>query len=477
MNIQTFDKMKMNKNLRKILFSSIPWFLVALVVISCSDDDDAPVNLPTEEDIVSIAQATPELSSLVEALIKYPDLVNTLSGPGTFTVFAPTNNAFTAVLGAIGQSSIDDLPEEVLRDILEYHVVATAELFSADLTDGQTAGTVNGSSVVVSINGNTVLINQSQVTTPDIDASNGVIHIVDAVLVPPAMLPIVGTIVAPVYFDKDFTTLVAAVLAADGDILSVLLSNGPSDNGLTLFAPTNAAFEAAGITELPDAATLNAVLRYHVLDATVGSGDLPAGSADIQTLNGKFYLSNVDAGVFINGSTQVTEVDITGTNGVVHVIDRTLLPPSMNIAEIVTDFATGDSPEFTLLLAALQTADLVDFFVGDGPITVFAPVDAAFNRAGFPDVASVEAADPDVLASILTHHVVKGDVRVFSPDLTDGQMITMLNDQDVTVDLQNLTIQDAAGSDPAASLIVDLLNVHATNGVVHVINEVLLPAQ
>jgi transforming growth factor-beta-induced protein len=379
------------------------------------------------------------------------------------------------VLGAIGQTSIDDIPEDVLRSILEYHVV-TSELFSSDLSDGQTAATVNGSSVVVSITGNTVLINDAQVTSADIDASNGVVHIVDAVLVPPTMLPVVGTIVAPVFFNNDFTTLVAAVTAADGDILSVLLSNGPSGNGLTLFAPTNEAFEAAGITELPDAATLNAVLRYHVIDGTVTSSDLPSGSAEVQTLNGNFYLSNVDAGVFLNGATQVTEVDLTGSNGVVHVIDQTLIPPSKNISELVTDFAGGDPAEFTLLLAALQTADLTNVFIGDGPFTVFAPTDAAFNKAGFPDEASVQAADPQVLAGILTHHVVKVNAYVFSTDLTDGQVIQMLNDQNVTVDLQNLVIQDAFGSNPPAGLVPELLNVHATNGVVHVIDEVLLPA-
>ena len=466
--------MELIKQFKTHAISTLTCVLLATAIISCSDDDDGAVNLPTEEDIVSIAQATPELSSLVSALIKYPDLVSTLSGPGTFTVFAPTNDAFTAVLGAIGQSSIDDLPEDVLRDILEYHVIAS-ELFSTDLSDGQSAATVNGASVMVSINGSTVLINDAQVTAADVDASNGVVHLVNGVLVPPSMLPIVGTIVAPAYFNKEFTTLVAAVLAADGDILSVLLGNGPSDNGLTLFAPTNAAFEAAGITELPDAATLTAVLTYHVLDATVGSTDLPAGSAEIQTLNGGFGLSNIDAGVFINGVTQVTEVDITGSNGVVHVIDRTLLPPSQNIAEIVVEFAGAATPEFTLLLAALQTADLADVFVGEGPFTVFAPTDAAFNNAGFPDVASVQAADPSTLTSILTHHVVKANAAVFSTDLTDGQEILMLNDQNATVDLPNLAIQDAFGSNPPAELVAELLNVHATNGVIHVITEVLLP--
>ncbi|GJM27380.1 MAG: hypothetical protein DHS20C17_00150 [Cyclobacteriaceae bacterium] len=477
MVLETLNTIEMNIGIifKQRFIYLLPWVMTALVAVACDNDDEGPI-IPVNEDIVSIAQGTPELSSLVTALSKYPDLVSTLSNTGTFTVFAPTNQAFTAVLAALGQTTIDDLPEDVLRDILEYHVIAS-ELFASGLSDGQTLATVNGSDVVVSITGNTVLINDAQVTSSDIDASNGVVHLINAVLVPPSMLPVVGTIVAPVFFNQDFTTLVAAVLAADGDILSLLLSNGPSGNGLTLFAPTNEAFEAAGITDLPDAATLNAVLQYHLLDATVTSGELPSGSAEIQTLNGNFYLSNVNDGVFINGATQVTEVDLTGSNGVVHIIDQALVPPSQNIAEIVSAFAAADPTEFTLLLAALQRAELVETFTGDGPFTVFAPTDAAFNSAGFPDQASIEAADPQVLAGILTHHVVNASAYVFSTDLSDGQVIQMLNDQNVTVDLQNLSIQDATGSNPPAALVPDLLNILATNGVIHVIDQVLLPVQ
>ena len=447
--------------------------LLVLVAVSCDDDDSGP-NPPANDDIASLAQNTGDLTSLAAALDKFPDLVTTLSGSGNFTVFAPTDAAFDALLAAIGQTSIDDVPEEVLRDILEYHVITSAALLSTDLNDGQMAATLNGANITVTIN-NGVFINQAEVTTADVEASNGVIHIIDAVLVPQEILDVVGTIVAPAFFNKDFSTLIAAVNAADEDILSVLLGNGPSDNGITLFAPTNAAFEAAGITTLPDAATLSAVLKYHVLDGTVGSGDLPSGSADISTLGGDFYLSNVSSGVFINGSTQVVITDITGSNGVVHVIDRTLIPPSQNIAEIVAASASADPAEFSFLLAALERAELTDTFTGDGPFTVFAPTDAAFQAAGFPDIASIESADPNTLAGILTHHVVKANVRVFSTDLTDGLMVTMLNDQDVTIDLDLLTVQDASGSDPAAGLVADQLNILATNGVIHVIDKVLIP--
>ncbi len=464
--------MKLLKNFNQSWLWGLMIVFFSTAVISCDDDDPNTPAVP--EDIVTLAQGTGNLSSLVSALTKFPDLVTTLSGNGTFTVFAPSDAAFDALLVAIGQTSIDDVPEDVLRDILEYHVIATAALQSTDLTDGQMAATVNGASITVSLT-NGVFINQAEVITPNVEASNGVVHIIDAVLVPQDILDLVGTIVAPAFFNKDFSTLIAAVNAADEDILSVLLGNGPSDMGITLFAPTNAAFEAAGITALPDAATLSAVLKYHVLDGTVGSGDLPAGSANITTLNGDFYLSNVAGGVFINGSTQVGPTDISGSNGVVHVINRTLLPPSQNIAEIVSASAAADPAQFTLLLAALETADLTATFTGVGPFTVFAPTDAAFQAAGFADVAAVEAADPSALAAILTHHVVKASARVFSTDLTDEQVITMLNDQNVTVDLDDLTIQDAAGSDPASGLVAAQLNILATNGVIHVIDKVLLP--
>jgi transforming growth factor-beta-induced protein len=287
------------------------------------------------------------------------------------------------------------------------------------------------------------------------------------------MLPIVGTIVAPAYFNKNFTTLIAAVVNADTDILSLLLSDGPGGNGLTLFAPTNDAFAAAGITDVNGA---DAVLAYHVIDGTVLAADLPmtAGSAaEIPTLGGNFYLSNAGGSVNINGNTQVVATDILGSNGVVHVINRTLLPPTQTINEIVGGFASGNPAEFSLLAAALSRAGLADFFDGDGPYTVFAPTDQAFIDAGL-ELSVINSTDPATVAAILTHHVVKPNAYVFSTDLVNGN-VSMLNDQNVTISVSALTVQDAAGSTPPAGLITSLLNVHATNGVIHVIDKVLLP--
>jgi transforming growth factor-beta-induced protein len=431
-----------------------------------------------KQDIVAIAAATPSLSTLVDALTLFPDLVTALSSDGTYTVFAPDNDAFAALLTAIGQTSLDDVPESVIRTILEYHVISTAALFSTDLSDGQTADAVSGEEISITINMDGVFISGSQVVSADIEASNGVIHLVEDVMVPPSIAPIVGTIVAPAYFNKDFSTLIAAVLAADEDILSVLLSNGPSDQGLTLFAPTNAAFEAAGITELPDGATLSAVLKYHVIDGTVEAGDLPTttvGAAEIATLGGDFYLTNKggDAGVFINGNSQVVVTDIAGSNGVVHVIDRTLIPPSNNIVEIAQSF---DPDEFTQLVAALartsgENPDLLAALSGDGDFTVFAPTDAAFEALYTAlGVGSIDDIDLATLTAVLQHHVI-ATPRVFSADLESGSVGTL--NGDITIDATAGTITDGSGEDANLSEPLDVL---ATNGVIHVIDKVLIPA-
>lgn len=442
--------------------------LLSLTVSSCDDDDNDPA-MPTQN-IVALAQGNSNLSTLVVALTKYPDLVTTLSSTTTdFTVFAPTNQAFATLLTAIGQSSLDDIPESVLRDILEYHVIAGAAVKSTELTAGAKE-TVNGEDITVTLTGGLKLNGTVNVSTADVEATNGVVHVIDAVLVPPTIVPIVGTIVAPAYFNKNFTTLIAAVNAASPSILTTLLNSTQK----TLFAPTNAAFVAAGITTLPDQATLDAVLTYHVISgAAVEAADIATGSSNATTLNGKIYLSKGTPGVFINGKTKVTATDIQGSNGVVHVIDRTLMPPAKTIAQIVSEYANASSnPQFTKLLQALQrtsgqSTDLLAAAGAAGDLTVFAPTDAAFTALGV-DLATVDLA---VLTKILQHHIV--GARVFSSDLSTGSVATLYGS--ITVNVPNLTITGAKSGETAANLQSTLLNIHATNGVIHVIDKVLLP--
>jgi len=431
--------------------------------------------LPEAGSIVDIASATPSLSKLVEALTLFPDLVTLLSTDGTNTVFAPDNDAFDAFLAKVGQTQLSDVPKSVIENILKYHVITDGALASTDLVDGQTAATALGEDVTVAINNDGVFISNSQVTTADIAASNGIIHIMKDVMVPPSIVPIVGTIVAPAYFNVNFTTLIAAVSNADESILTTLLGNGPSGNGLTLFAPTNDAFIAAGITDLPDEATLNAILTYHVIDGTIMASDLPgtnpAAPAKIQTLGGDFYLSNQGGGVFINGSTQVTATDIMGSNGVVHVIDRTLLPPSQTVVDIAVALSNATPAEFTTLVSLLTDpahSDVLDAITGDGPYTIFAPTDAAFE-----EISAVTSGLTDAqISEVLKYHVV--GAQVYSTDLVDGLSPTTFNNQTITINVgSSVTISDQDPMNTDATVID--ANINGTNGVIHVIDKVLIP--
>ncbi len=452
--------------------------LMGIMVLSACEKEDPQ---PTES-IVEIAQASADLSSLVAALTKFPDLVTTLSGEGDYTVFAPTNSAFAALLTAIGQTSINDVPEPVLKSLLQYHVVTSGAVLSTQLTAGNVA-TANTENISVTTSGGIKLNGSASVLTADVKTTNGVVHIIDKVLVPPSIAKFVNTVVEPAYFNKNFTTLIAAVTAASPSILETLLNSSKK----TLFAPTNAAFTAAGITSLPARATLDAVLAYHVIGSEVKASQLPSAAAPannaITTLGGVFYLSNRGSnGVFINGRTRVTATDIMADNGVVHVIDRTLLPPSQTIAQIATALSTASpGAEFTQLVAALgRVPALLNAAAAAGSnLTVFAPTDAAFTALYTAlNVAGINNIDIDLLTAVLQHHIVSAPTtatgRVFSSDLVTGAVPTL--NGNISINATALTVTSGNGTAANISTNAALINVLGTNGVIHTINKVLIPA-
>jgi uncharacterized surface protein with fasciclin (FAS1) repeats len=238
----------------------------------------------------------------------------------------------------------------------------------------------------------------------------------------------------------------------------------------TLFAPTDEAFAAIGlgtkdaISNVP-IEKLKAILLYHVLGSKVLAAQVPSTYTELTMLNNlKSYIIRNGNNVYING-TPVVSADIAAKNGVVHAIDRVLLPPAGNIVEVA-----AANPNFTYLVAAVQTAGLVDALSGAGPLTVFAPTNQAFIDAGFPTIASIEAAPASALIPILTYHVVAG--RTFSSDLMNGQMLNMLSGGMTTISLTNGAQIDGANSAPSNIIQTDVM---ATNGVIHAINRVLLP--
>jgi transforming growth factor-beta-induced protein len=291
----------------------------------------------SKPNIVELAESVADLSTLVSALVA-ADLVDTLSSPGPFTVFAPTNDAF----GALPTGTLDDLmkPENKaeLVDILTYHVLPV-QAFSKDLQPFQAVNTVEGKPLHIQKWGGVVKVGPSltsqdlkTVTTADNAASNGVAHIIDGVLLPPAQQT--PNLVELAESVKDLSTLVSAVVAAD--LVDTLSSPGP----FTLFAPTNEGFAAlpAGtldnLLKPENKKQLTDILTYHVLPVQAFSADLQAFQA-VKTVEGKSLHVQKWGGVVKVGPSleskdlkTVTGADNAASNGVAHIIDGVLLPPA-----------------------------------------------------------------------------------------------------------------------------------------------------
>ena len=398
--------------------------------------------------------------TLLEAAVLEADLAGALSGEGPFTVFAPTDDAVTALITALDITAEEFLALEDLSDILLYHVV-NATAMSTDLSDGQMVTTMLGEDVTITIMDGSVMVNGATVTTADITADNGVVHVIDAVLLPPAAET--TTVVDIIVNSEDHTLLEAAVGAAD--LVDALSGEGP----FTVFAPTDAAItalvEALEITaeDLLALEGLGDILLYHVVNATAMSTDLSDGQMITTMLGEDVTITIMDGTVMVNDAT-VTVADITADNGVVHVIDAVLLPPTPEVTPTVAEII-ANSPDHTVLAAVLDSTDLDVALSGTGPFTVFAPTDAAFDAVDPMTLLSL-LLDNDALAEVLTYHVA-GD-SVMSTDLSDGQVITTLNGGDVTVTIDGGTVM----INNAMVIVADLVG---SNGVVHVIDAVLLP--
>ncbi|MDE5416651.1 fasciclin domain-containing protein [Labilibaculum sp. DW002] len=459
-------KFKNNKFSLGVLFL----FTLLAFTVACSDDDDKKMQPePMEQTIVDIAVGNADFSILVDALSK-AGLVDALNGTGSFTVFAPTNAAFQNLFTALGVTGIEDLSAEVLTPILLYHVIGS-EVKSTQLSNGYvetlSAFTPGDHAIklLVDLESGVQINGMSNVTSADIMASNGVIHIIDEVLLPP-------TVVDIAIANPSFTHLVAAVVKAD--LVNALMADGP----FTVFAPTDAAFEALftelGVTGIEDlsAETLTPILLYHVVSGNVRAADVSTGM--VPTLNTEAELDiNADgSGVMINGSTNVIVTDVQGKNGVVHVIDKVLLPNAEEEPQSIADIA-GANEDFTSLVAALSKADLVETLDSEGTFTVFAPTNAAFE-ALFTDlgITSIDEVSAEALTQILLYHVLT--TKKMSTDLTTGYLETLSTDSpDADPVVLRADVDGGVMLNKETS--VTTADIEAFNGVIHIIDKVLLP--
>lgn len=266
--------------------------------------------------------------------------------------------------------------------------------------------------------------------------------------------------------NDNFSTLEAALIKAD--LVSALEADGP----FTVFAPTNDAFdmlfEELGVNGIEDlsAEALTPILLYHVVNSeakasSLLSGYLPTLSMDTPDelpINVYIDLSN---GVMLNGSTKVTTADIEAKNGVIHVIDKVLMP------QTVVGIAIAN-PDFSILVEAVVKTGLVDALSADGPFTVFAPTNEAFemlfdelNVGGIADLSA------EALIPILLYHVVSGNV--VSSEVASGMVPTLNEDAKISMNISDMGVMLNESSKVIA------VDVQGTNGVIHVIDKVLIP--
>jgi uncharacterized surface protein with fasciclin (FAS1) repeats len=320
------------KTLKKI----IPTLIIALLLFqSCKDDDTDDVIIPETNTIVDIAVASDNLTSLVAALQK-ANLVTTLAGDGPFTVLAPTNEAFAAFLTSNGFSSLDDVPVDILTNILLNHVVS-GSIASTDLSTGYantlatSSASGTGMSLYIDISNGVRFNGVSSVSMADILADNGIVHVVDAVI----GLPSVVTFAVA---DPTFSTLVAALTRDDltTDFVGVLsTATGTSPAPFTVFAPTNDAFGSllselsiAGLADI-DEPTLDAVLKNHVVAGlNVFDTDL-TDNMTVPTLGGDITANVTGGATLTDNSGRIIDIiatNVQADNGVIHAINRVILP-------------------------------------------------------------------------------------------------------------------------------------------------------
>ena len=281
--------------------------------------------------------------------------------------------------------------------------------------------------------------------------------------------------------DSKFSIFQAALTRAN-------LSDALKATNLTVFVPDDAAFQAAGyanaaaVSALP-ITTAETIVNYHILNGKVAIADIPAGTnTSVQTKGGQSaYITKTTSGsvatVSINGA-KVTLADVQGANGIVHVIDRLLVPPASSMLATIQ----ADPANFSLVLAAVNRAATVNptlaLVLGGTSgstqlLTVFLPDNAALTAYGLKDLATINAANPTTLSGVLSYHVTTG--LLFSSQLQAGQLATLNGTNRVTIAVNTSGVATVKGNKNTSASTIKRANILTTNGIIHVIDQVLIP--
>merc|ERR1711957_233593 len=433
--------------------------------------------LPTKADIVHVAERNADLSTLVKALTA-GKLVNTLEGAGPFTVFAPTNAAFAKIPADKLKKLLGN--RKLLDELLEYHVLS-GKFAMRELMAANVIRTIEKDDVVVRSIGGAVMVNNANVVTSDVEATNGLVQVVDKVLVPPNF-PLAlysEDIVELAESQPDLSTLVQALVV--GKLTATLSGAGP----YTVFAPTNEAFAkipAADLRKLLSNPTeLDSLLEYHVLAGNFQMRDLMAVRS-AKTLEGGVVTVGGSGSIITVNNAKVLKADVSATNGIVHIIDTVLMPQkistamtsvmmipptesSLTMAQNIVQLAEA-TPDLSTLTAALLTAGLTGVLSGTGPFTVFAPTNEAFSKIETKALKAL-LADKAELTKVLEYHVVAANfsmrelMAVKTSKTVEGEVVTVSDPGSSVIKVNDATVLKA--------------NNGASNGIVHVIDTLLMP--
>lgn len=287
----------------------------ALSLSACSDSSD-PTGPDTPGNLVEVAAEAGIFNTLIVAA-EAAGVVPVLAEGGPFTLFAPTDDAFAGVPASAIERLLAD--PELLTRVLTYHLVP-GTLDAGAVTGASSLTTVNGAALSVRVEGGSAFVDDARILQTDIEASNGIIHVIDGVLLPEPVLDLVETAIAA----EDFDTL--ATLVEVAGLVDALRGEGP----FTVFAPTDEAFaaldEALQAELIGDPELLASVLLYHVVEGAV-LAEAVVGLTEVTTLSGQTITVSVEGGsVFLNG-VEVVATDVLASNGVIHVLGGVLLPP------------------------------------------------------------------------------------------------------------------------------------------------------
>ena len=432
-------------------------------VLTPPTEEEAAAEEPAPEeteaatmDIVDTAIAAGNFTTLIKAL-EAADLVDTLKSEGPFTVFAPTDEAFAQLPEGTVDALLADI--DTLTQVLLYHVVPGV-LLSDDLTDGMEAETAQGANVVFTKGADGLMVNDALIDPADVEASNGVIQVIDKLILPPLAEPAVeptAEATPTVEAMEEMTATVEPTVEAMEEMTATV---EPTVEAAEEMTATVEATEEMTATVEPTMEATEEMTATATVEPTMEATEEMTATVEATEEMTATVEPTMEATEEMTATVEATE-EMTATAEATPTPSPT--EEAMGADNIVNVFEADGN--FTILLAALSATGLDETLTGEGPFTIFAPTDAAFAALPEGTLDSL-LADPDALTNVLLYHVAPG--AVMSSDLTDGQSIGTVQGSPVTIGVSDgaYTVNDAniVGPDMVAS-----------NGIIHAIDAVLLP--